>query len=75
MNELISSKEMLGEIKKQMFIHDIKMNEAADRIGKSKQALSNIFRSDSSPTFETIIRFLDKMGFVIEYKIVRKKND
>lgn len=65
-------KELLGEIRKYMFIHDISQDDLAQTMHRSKQTVSNIFKN-GNPTLETIFCMLDALGLELDYRFIEKE--
>ena len=66
-----SPKEMCGEIKKYMYIHDINQDDLANKIGISKQALSAKFK-DGNPSLKSFFELMDALEVQMEYRLVAK---
>lgn len=69
-----SPREVLGEIKKYMFINDISQDELARKMNKSKQSVSIIFKT-GNPTLETLFCMLDALNLELEYSFEEKKEE
>ena len=68
-----SPKEILGEIKKYMYIHDISQDEIADRLHISKQAMSSKFK-EANPSLKSLFEIMDAIDVQMEYRIIPKKD-
>ena len=66
-----SSKEIIGEIKKYMFVNNITNNQLAQKLNTSNQNVNNIFRR-SNPSLITLIQIIDALDASIEFDIKKK---
>lgn len=67
-----SNKEIIGEIKKYMFINNISSNELAEKLNTSNQNINNMFRR-SNPSLITFLSVVDALGATVDIEI-KKKN-
>ena len=70
----INPREMLGEIKKYMFVNDISQDELALKMNKSKQSVSLIFKT-ANPTLDTLFSILKALDLELDYNFVQTKNE
>ena len=66
-----SNKEIIGEIKKYMFVNNITNNDLAKKLNTSNQNINNMFRR-SNPSLVTLIQVIDALDASIEFEIKRK---
>ena len=64
--QVTNSREMLGEIKKYMYTHDISQDELAQKMNKSKQSVSLIFKT-ANPTLDTLFQIIDALDIQFDY--------
>lgn len=67
-----SSKEIIGEIKKYMFVNNITNNDLAQKLNTSNQNINNMFRR-SNPSLVTLLQVIDALDASMDIEI--KKND
>ena len=67
-----NAREVLGEIKKYMFIHDISQDELAFKMHKSKQSISIIFKT-ANPTLDTLFVLLDALDLEMDCALSEKE--
>lgn len=65
-------KEILGEIRKYMFIHDITQDDLAVLMHRSKQTISCLFKT-ANPTLETLFSVLNALNLELDYCFVEKE--
>lgn len=65
-------REILGEIRKYMFIHDITQDDLAFLMNKSKQTISCLFKT-ANPTLENLFSVLDALNLELDYCFVEKE--
>lgn len=65
-------KEILGEIRKYMFIHDITQDDLAVLMNRSKQTISCLFKT-ANPTLETLFSVLDALNLELDYCFIEKE--
>lgn len=65
-------KEILGEIRKYMFIHDITQDDLAVLMHRSKQTISCLFKT-ANPTLETLFSVLNALNLELDYCLVEKE--
>lgn len=68
-----SSKEIIGEIKKYMFINNISNNDLAQKMNTSNQNVNNIFRR-SNPSLITLIEIINALDASFDFEL-KKKNE
>ena len=66
-----SSKELLAEIKKYMYINDIQMKSLAATMNKSQQSISQIFQN-GNPKTSTVFEICKALNLNIDIKFTQK---
>ena len=67
-------RELLAEIKKYMYLHDISQDDLANKMNKSKQSVSLIFRT-ANPTLDTLFCVLQALDIELDYSFVAQEQE
>ena len=69
-----STKELLGEIKKEMFMNGYTNVNLAQKRGVSRQTITSFFKSNN-PRFNSILEILDAMNAELYIEIKKKDEE